>query len=144
MEPLTAIVLFVLGAAIVIAAGDVFVTASVAIARRARIPQALIGGTLVSLATTAPEMAVSATASLRGNPGLAVGNAVGSVVCNIGLILGVLCVLRPLDVRERDFRSPALSMLGIGVALTLLTLSLRLGGGHTSKTPTKPGCRRRR
>ena len=127
MEPLTAIVLFSFGVVIIITAGDVFVTASVVIARRTRIPQAWIGGTLVSLATTAPEMAVSATASLRGNPGLAVGNAVGSVICNIGLIVGVLCVLRPLDVRERDFRFPALSMLGLGVLLTLLTLSLRLG-----------------
>jgi len=127
MATLTTVLLFSLGVAIIIYAGDVFVTASVAIAKHARIPRAVIGGTLVSLATTAPELTVSATASFQGNPGLAVGNAVGSVICNIGLIVGLLCVLHPLDVRERDFRFPALYMLGSGVLLTGLTVSLRLG-----------------
>jgi len=49
------------------------------------------------------------------------------VICNIGLIVGVLCVSRPLDVRERDFRFPSLFMLAMGILLTALTVSLRLG-----------------
>ena len=104
----------------VIKGGDVFVAASVAIARHARIPNVVIGSTLVSLATTSPELAVSATASLRGNPGLAIGNAVGSAIANIGLILGLLCVLKPMNVLARDFRVPSLSMLAGGVLLFFL------------------------
>jgi len=98
----------------------------VAIAHYAKIPRVVIGTTLVSLATTAPELAVSATASFRGNPGLAIGNAVGSAIANIGVILGLLCILRPMNVRASDFRVPSLVMLGVGILLFALTVSLRL------------------
>ncbi len=110
--------------------GDLFVTSSVAIAKHIGVPRVVIGGTLVSLATTAPELAVSVTASFQGNPGLAVGNAVGSSICNIGLIVGILCVLHPLDVRREDFRVPARMMLAAGIVLTILTISLRLTRPH--------------
>ena len=114
------IALFVVGVALVIKGGDIFVTASVAIARHARVPNVVIGSTLVSLATTSPELAVSATASLRGSPGLAIGNAVGSAIANIGLILGLLCILRPMNVLSRDFRVPSLAMLAGGILLFFL------------------------
>jgi len=120
-------ILFVFGVLIIVKAGDVFVTASVAIARHVHIPRVVIGGTLVSLATTVPEMTVSAIASMQGNAGLAVGNAVGSVICNIGLIVGILCLLHPLPVRVTDFRFPAVFMLGTGLLLTALTVPLQLG-----------------
>ena len=67
MDTLIPILLLGLGIAIIIKGGDMFVTSSEAIATHARIPRVVIGGTLVSLATTAPELAVSATASFRGN-----------------------------------------------------------------------------
>jgi len=56
------------------------VESSIVIARRFRIPRMVIGGTIVSLATTMPELAVSATASFMGNSGIAIGNAVGSAI----------------------------------------------------------------
>jgi len=118
--------LFVVGMAMVIKGGDFFVSSSVAIAHFAKIPSVVIGSTLVSFATTAPELAVSTTASFRGNPELAIGNAVGSAIANIGLILGVLCVLRPMNVRARDFRLPAFAMLGSGLLLFFLTVRLEL------------------
>lgn len=114
------IALFILGVGLVIKGADLFVAASVSIARHARIPNVVIGSTLVSLATTSPELAVSATASLRGNPGLAIGNAVGSAIANIGLILGLLCILRPMNVLARDFRVPSLAMLAGGILLFFL------------------------
>ncbi len=126
MDVIVPVALLVLGIAVIIKGGDLFVTASVAIARRARLSPAVIGGTLVSLATTMPELAVTTTASLRRNPGLAVGNAVGSAICNIGLIVGLLCVLHPMPVRKEDFRVPAWTMLATGVLLTGLTIPLRL------------------
>jgi len=122
------IVFFLVGVALVIKGGDLFVSASVAIAYHARIPRVVIGSTLVSLATTAPEMAVSATASLRGSPGLAIGNAVGSAIVNIGFILGVLCVLHPMPVRARDFRVPVFAMLAAGILLFLLPQPVREAG----------------
>ena len=127
METLLTLLVFAVGLAIVIKGSGLFVASSVAIGVHARLPRAVIGGTLVSLATTAPELTVSATASAQGNPGLAVGNAVGSAIGNIGVILGVLCILRPMDVKPRDFRFPAFAMLAAGFLLTGLTVTLRLG-----------------
>ncbi len=126
MDALIPLMLLALGIALIIKGGDLFVTSSVVIAKLAGIPRVVIGGTLVSLATTAPELAVSATASLQGNPGLAVGNAVGSSICNIGLIIGVLCIVHPLDVRQEDFCVPARMMLAAGIMLAILTIPLQL------------------
>ncbi len=114
------------GVAILIVGGAYFVESSVSLAAHLRVPRILIGTTLVSLATTAPELAVSARASWLGQPGLALGNAVGSAIANIALILGLLCVLRPMYVRARDFRFPSWVMLALGVLLAVLTAGLRL------------------
>lgn len=127
MHVLVSVALLAVGIAAIIKGGDLFVASSVAIARHFRLPRALIGSTLVSLATTTPELAVSVTASVQGNPGLALGNAVGSAICNVGLIVGVLSLLHPLAVRREDFAFPARVMLGAGLLLTALTIRLRLG-----------------
>lgn len=124
---LAAILLFTVGVALVVKGGDLFVASSVSIASHARLPRILIGSTLVSLATTAPELAVSATASFRGIPSLAIGNAVGSAIANIGLILALLCILHPMAVRARDFRVPSVAMLLAGILLAILTVPLKLG-----------------
>lgn len=72
---------------------EIFVESSVALANRFRIPKLVIGIVLVSLATTAPEFSVSFIAALRGNPEIALGNAVGSVICDDGLALALLGIL---------------------------------------------------
>jgi len=71
---------------------DLFVESSVSLAGRLRIPKLVIGIVLVSLATTAPELSVSVMAALRGNDQIAMGNAIGSIICNTGLGLS-LCAL---------------------------------------------------
>ena len=63
---------------------DLFVDNSIQLAHRLKIPKLVIGIVLVSLATTAPELAVSLTATVQGNAQMALGNAVGSVICNSG------------------------------------------------------------
>jgi len=73
--------------AILAKCADLFVENSVALARRFGIPKLVVGIVLVSLATTAPELAVSMTAALKGNPEMALGNAIGSVICDDGLAL---------------------------------------------------------
>lgn len=123
---LTVLVL-IAGLLLIIKGGDLFVTSSVRIAELARVPRVLIGSTLVSLATTSPELVVSVTASLRGEPGLAVGNAVGSCIANIALIVGTVAVLRPFVIHPRAIRAPLWFMIGLAVLLLLMTLDLRLG-----------------
>ncbi len=99
---------------------DRFVTGSASLARAAGIPTLAIGLTVVALGTSAPELLVSSIAALENQPGLSVGNAVGSNIANIGLVLGVAAVLTPLEVRSSTLRRefPALLLV------TLLTLAL--------------------
>ena len=82
-------VVMVISFAILAKAADFFVDAAVAIAERLKIPKVIIGIVLVSLATTAPELCVSVMSAVRGNPEMALGNAIGSVICNCGLALAL-------------------------------------------------------
>ncbi len=77
-------------------AADWLVGEAVVLSERSGLPKVIIGATVVSLGTTAPEAAVSVLAALKGQPGLALGNAVGSVICDTGLILGLACLIKPL------------------------------------------------
>ena len=104
-------VLLAVGFACIARGGDLFVDSSVHIGRVFRIPRFVIGGTLVSLATTMPELVVSATASTLGDSGIALGNAIGSCICNIGLIVGTVALITPVSVDQRDFANKATWML---------------------------------
>jgi cation:H+ antiporter len=115
------------GLVFIIKGGDLFVSASVRIAERLRMPRVVIGSTLVSLATTKPELTVSILSGLKGEPGLAVGNAVGSCICNLGLILGVLAALKHVEVNPRALRVTFGAMFGFGVLLLALSWDLTLG-----------------
>ena len=75
---------------------DVLVEDAVAISLQWGIPSVVVGATVVSLGTTTPEAVVSVLAAMKGESGLALGNAVGSIICDTGLILGIACVISPL------------------------------------------------
>jgi len=125
------LVLFALGLLLVLKGGDLFVDSSAAIARRLNIPRIIIGGTIVSLATTAPELVVSTTASLKGDAGIALGNAVGSAIANIGLIVGVSAILAPISMDIIPFRRRSLWMLITAVLVLVFSWDLtvtRLAG----------------
>ena len=77
-------------------AADWLVGEAVVLSERSGLPKVIIGATVVSLGTTAPELAVSVLAALKGQPEMALGNAVGSVICDTGLILGLACLIKPL------------------------------------------------
>jgi cation:H+ antiporter len=119
--------LLLVGLAIMVKGADLFVGASVRIAELLGLPRVVIGSTLVSLATTSPELVVSVTASLRGEPGLAVGNAVGSCIANIALIVGTVGLLRTIDVDPRHVRASFWIMLALGLLVFAMTLDLTLG-----------------
>ena len=109
------ILLIAIGFALVAKGGELFVDSSIHIGRALRIPRFVIGGTLVSLATTAPELVVSATAATMGDSGIALGNAVGSCICNIGLIVGMVALIMPVQVDRADFVRRAGWMVGGGL-----------------------------
>ena len=87
--------------------GDMFVDSSVQIASTLRVPRLIIGGTLVSLATTIPELVVSVTASYLGDSGIALGNAVGSAIVDMGLVTGTVALILPVTVDRAVFRRRA-------------------------------------
>ena len=113
--------LIVVGFALVAKGGDLFVDSSIRIGKALAIPRIVIGGTLVSLATTAPELVVSVTAALRGDPGMALGNAIGSCICNIGLIVGAVALIVPVDADRADFIRRALWMAAGGLLVVGLS-----------------------
>jgi cation:H+ antiporter len=123
---LAELLLLVAGLALLVKGGDLFVAAAVRMAEFMRMPRLVIGSTVVSLATTTPELVVSILAAARGNAGLAVGNALGSCVCNIGLILGITAILKRVEIHPSALRTALLTMIGLGVALFVLTLDLSL------------------
>jgi len=119
--------LLVVGLALLVKGGDLFVSASVRIAELFHLPRIVIGTTLVSLATTTPELTVSIISGLQGVPELAIGNAIGSCICNLGLIVGVSAVMRRVELDPAALRVPLSAMLGAAGILFLVTLDLRLG-----------------
>ncbi len=118
--------LFLLGLLLVLKGGDSFVDSSIAIASRLKVPRIVIGGTIVSLATTAPELVVSTTASYMGDAGIALGNAVGSAIANIGLIVSLSAILVPITIDVADFRRRALWMLLSAVLVLLFAWDLEI------------------
>lgn len=94
----------VLGFALLIWSADRFIVGAAGLARHLGVSPLIIGLTIVGFGTSAPEMLVSAFAAWQGNPGLAVGNAVGSNIANIALILGATALVAPLTVRSRTLR----------------------------------------
>ena len=116
-------ILEVIGGLILLIWGaDRFVHGAAAAARNMGIAPLLIGLTIVALATSAPEILVAAVAALRGEPGLAVGNAIGSNIANIGLVLGAVAIVRPIDLNSATLRGEMPALL----AVSLLTVSLFL------------------
>jgi cation:H+ antiporter len=114
------IILFLLGLLLIVKGGDWFLDGAVWIAEASGIPRFIVGATVVSIATTLPELTVSVTGVLEGQIDLAVGNAVGSVTANIGLILGISVLCMPSAVHRGQFTLKAIMMLCGAVLLTVL------------------------
>jgi len=112
--------LVVAGLALLIWGADRFVHGAAAAARNLGVAPLLIGLTIVAFATSAPEILVAVLASLKGQPGLALGNAIGSNIVNIGLVLGAVAIIRPIQMRSATLRREMPALL----AVTLLTVSL--------------------
>ncbi len=108
-------VVLLIAFAILAKGADFFVDSAVVMAARLHIPHLVIGIVLVSFATTTPELAVSVVAALEHRPEMALGNAVGSVICNCGLALALcgLCSRRPVPVQPQVLRLTGTVLLGV-------------------------------
>ena len=111
------VLLFLAGVALIVKGGDWFLDGAVWMAEATGVPKFIIGATIVSMGTTLPELTVSVTGVLQGEVDLAVGNAVGSVTANLGLILGLSVLCMPSGVDRRSFCFKAGMMLASAAAL---------------------------
>ena len=112
------------GLLLLIWSADRFVDGAAATARHFGMPQLLIGIVIIGFGTSAPEMIVSALSALNGNPGIALGNAYGSNITNIGLILGLTALVLPLAVNSQVLKQE----LPVLIFVTALSAFLIMDG----------------
>ncbi len=122
--PLVPALAIAFGLAVLVWSADRFVIGAAALARHIGMSPLLIGMLIVGFGTSAPEMLVSAMASLEGSSGMALGNAFGSNIVNIGLILGLTALLCPISVHSKVVRRE----LPILILVTLLVIILSANG----------------
>ncbi|MEG0441550.1 MAG: sodium:calcium antiporter, partial [Oscillospiraceae bacterium] len=123
MELFLIVVLFAVGLVLIVKGGDWFVDSASWLAEVTGIPKFIIGATIVSVATTLPEMIVSIMAALDGKVDMAVGNAVGSVVANTGLILALSLICIPGVINRKQFTSKVFLLIAAAAALLIFSLS---------------------
>ena len=117
---LVPILLFLLGFVCLIKGGDWFVDGASDIARRLKIPEIIVGATIVSIGTTLPEVMVSATSAVTGHGEIAYGNAIGSIICNTALISALTIAIRPSLVKRKTFILPVIFFFGAAVFYSLI------------------------
>ena len=116
----------VLGLVLLIVGGDFLVKGSIALAIRMRVSMVVIGLTVVSFATSAPELIVSVYSALTGHPDMAIGNVIGSNIANISLVLGLTALVYPLSFKKRlyQFDIPVMLTACVLFAIFLFTNAL--------------------
>lgn len=98
---------------------DILVDEAISLSVKWNVPKMFMGATIVSLGTTFPEAAVSVTAAVKGEPDLALGNAVGSIICDTGLILGLCALISPLPLNRTFVNRQGLIQVGSGFLLVV-------------------------
>lgn len=116
------VVLFLVGFLLITKGADIFINCTVEIGRKTNISEIILGATIVSFATTLPEFTVSLLASIDGHTTMSLGNAVGSIICNTGLALGLVVFLSPFNVDKKMFFSKSLLLIVSVIVLILLSL----------------------
>jgi len=105
---------------------DWMIDGVVSLAIRTGLPTVVIGATIVSLGTTMPEAFVSVMAAYMGNPGLALGNGVGSIIADTGLIFGLTCLLVAIPMNRRILNRTGWVQVGSAVLLVLVSIQALL------------------
>ena len=115
--------LLIYGILILVISGDVLVRGSVSLARYFKISTLIVGVTVVSFGTSAPELIVSINAALTGHPEIAIGNVVGSNISNIALVLALTAIILPITVAKNSVRIDWPVMMGSGILLYFISLT---------------------
>ena len=105
---LISVILFAIGLILLIKGGDWFVDGATGIAKHFRLPDIVVGATVVSIGTTLPEVMVSTTGALAGSGAMAYGNAIGSIICNTALIAAISITCNPGPVNVKSMKTPAI------------------------------------
>ncbi len=105
---LVSVLLFAVGLVLLIKGGDWFVDGATGLAKRFRLPDIVVGATVVSIGTTLPEVMVSTTGALQGSGAMAYGNAIGSIICNTALIAAISITCNPGPVNAKSMKTPAI------------------------------------
>ena len=113
------VLLFLLGLLLIVKGGDWFLDGAVWIAEATGVPRFIIGATIVSLATTLPEMLVSAMAAANGSVDMACGNAIGSVTANTGLILAIAVLAMPTVIKRSDYLAKGVILIACVACLLI-------------------------
>ena len=122
------IILFFVGFFLITKGADIFIDCTVKIGRKTGISELILGATIVSFATTLPELTVSVFASIDNYTTMSLGNAVGSIICNTGLILGLVVIISPFKVDKNMFSSKSIILL-----ISVLTLMVLGANGSISR-----------
>lgn len=116
-------IILIIGFILLIKGADLFVDGSSSIAKKIGIPPVIVGLTLVSLGTSAPELAVSVVSSIQGNNGITLGNVIGSNLFNSLVVLGVSAMIVPLIIKKKDSKRD----FAVNIFATILVVILALG-----------------
>ncbi|MCK5741129.1 MAG: calcium/sodium antiporter [Chlorobi bacterium] len=114
------ILLVFAGAVLLYIGAEGLVRGSASVALRMRIAPLIVGLTIIAFGTSSPELVVSIKAALKGNAEIALGNVIGSNICNIALIIGVAAIIRPIKVDKNFIKADMLLMVGVTILLILL------------------------
>ena len=108
MNMLYSVLMFAVGLVLLIKGGDWFVDGATGLARRFRLPDIIVGATVVSIGTTLPEVMVSVTGALQNQGSMAYGNAIGSIICNTSLIAAISVACNPGSVNRSTMKMPVI------------------------------------
>ncbi len=134
MDIFLSILLLLVGLFLIVKGGDWFVDSSVQIAKRSGIPELIIGATVVSIGTTIPELLVSSIAVIQGKlandvqvlsdmSAIAINNAVGSMLCNIGLILSIVMIFSIIETKSRGFSEKGIYIMIVSALVAIFAIT---------------------
>ncbi|WP_428817744.1 calcium/sodium antiporter [Clostridium butyricum] len=122
-------IILLVGFALLIKGADIFVDGASALAKKMGIPPVIVGLTIVSIGTSAPELAVSLISALNGSNNIAIGNVVGSNIFNTLMVLGVTTIVLPIIIHKKNVKNDFIVNTVITILLFILTFDSLLGKG---------------
>ncbi|MBU3102506.1 calcium/sodium antiporter [Clostridium gasigenes] len=131
-------ILLIIGFVLLIKGADIFVDGASEIAKKFKIPEIIVGLTIVSIGTSAPELAVSIISSLKGSNEITMGNIIGSNIFNTLMVLGITSIIMPIVIKKSSISKDFIITVIVAILLLVLTFGDLLWGG-TSQISTLNG-----